>query len=104
MKRRGGPAHNARDRRSWRGAERATMVAHDLLVLADHNVVSIGVDFGRPAARVATEVFIVIEAHQAGLRDGGRDVVESAEAAGIGNELWRSASKTSQIVWPASSG
>jgi hypothetical protein len=81
------------------------MVAHDPPVLADHNAVSIGVDFGRPAGGTRCHrASIVIEAHQAGLRDGGRDVVESAEAAGLGNELWRSASKTSQIVWPASSG
>ena len=81
------------------------MVAHDPLVLADHNAVCIGADFGRPAGGTRCHrVFIVIEAHQAGLRDGGREVVESAEAVRIGNELWRSASKTSQIVWPASSG
>jgi hypothetical protein len=56
------------------------------------------VDFGRPSGGTRCHrVFIVIEAHQAGLRDGGRDVVESAEAAGRGDELWRSASKTSQL-------
>ena len=43
---------------------------------------------GRPTALAATEYLaIVVEAHQAGLRDRCRHRVESIEPAGIGNEL-----------------
>jgi hypothetical protein len=84
-------------------AERATMVAHDPPVLADHNAVSISVTFDRPADGTRCHrVFVVIEAHQAGLRDGGWDGVESVEAAGIGNKL--GPFRLSQIAWPVSSG
>lgn len=57
--------------------EPVTMVTHDPPILADHNVVSIGVNFDRPANGTHRHrEFIIVEAHQAGLRDGGQDRVD----------------------------
>ncbi len=64
------------------------MLADDPAVLADHDAVGIGVDLDRPPDRAGGHrVFVVVEAHQAGLGDRRRHRVESIEAAGIGNEL-----------------
>src|SRR2546429_9666912 len=69
-------------------AKRAMMLAYDPPVLADHDAVSIGVNFDRPADGTRCHrVFVVIEPHQAGLRDRGWHGMESVEPAGIGNEL-----------------
>src|SRR5215470_19309537 len=64
------------------------MFANDPPVLADDNAVGIGVNFNWPTDRARRDrVFVVVEAHQAGLRDRRRHRVEAIELAGIGNEL-----------------
>src|SRR5437870_13810087 len=57
-------------------------------VLADHDAVRIGMDFdGTANSTGGYRVFVVVEAHQAGLRDRRRHCVEAVEPARIGNEL-----------------
>src|SRR5580704_7062336 len=69
-------------------AERAGMLADDSPVLADHDAVGIGMNLdGTPDGARCHRVFVVIEAHQAGLRHRRLHRVESVEPAGIGNEL-----------------
>ena len=69
-------------------AERAGMLGDDPPVLADHDAVGIGMDFDRTPDRAGRHrVFVVVEAHQAGLRDRRRHRVEAVEPARIGNEL-----------------
>ena len=69
-------------------AERASMLGNDASVLADHNAVGVGMNLYRPPDSAGRDrVFIVVEPHQAGLRDRCRHRVESVEPAGIGNEL-----------------
>ena len=64
------------------------MFGDDPPVLADHDAVRIGVDFDGTADRTGGHrVFVVIEAHQAGLRDRRRHCMEPVEPASIGNEL-----------------
>jgi hypothetical protein len=64
-------------------AKRTTMLAHDPPVLADHDALGIGVNFDRPPDGMRRHrVSVIVEAHQAGLRHGGWDGVESVEAAG----------------------
>ena len=65
------------------------MLSDDPPVLADHDAVGIGVNLDRSSHGAGCHrVFVVVEAHQAGLRDRCRYRVESVEPAGIGNELW----------------
>src|SRR5476651_2486242 len=65
------------------------MLGNDAPVLADYNAVGIGMHLDRTPNRARSHrVFVVVEAHQAGLRDRCRHCVESIEPAGIGNELW----------------
>src|SRR2546421_8634004 len=46
-------------------------------------------DFDRtPYGVCHHRVFVVVEAHQAGLRDRRRHCVEAVEPTGIGNKLW----------------
>src|SRR6478736_2330859 len=70
-------------------AEGAKMLGNDAPVLADYNAVGIGMHLDRAPNRARRHrVFVVVEAHQAGLRDRCRHCMESIEPAGIGNELW----------------
>src|SRR3981081_4289017 len=63
------------------------MLGDDPTVLTDHDAVGIGVNIDRPSDRARRHrVFVVVEAHQAGLRDRRWYGVESVEPAGIGNE------------------
>src|SRR5438552_18799166 len=69
-------------------AERAGMFSDDPPVLADDDPVGIGMDFDRTPDRTSGDrVLVVVEAHEAGLRDRCRHGVESIEPAGIRNEL-----------------
>src|SRR5262245_39470558 len=64
------------------------MLSNDPPVLADRDAVGIGMDVDRTADRDGGyRVFIVVEAHQAGLGDRRRHRVEAIEPASIGNEL-----------------
>src|SRR6202035_5251034 len=65
------------------------MLSDDPPVLADYDVIRIGMNLDRTPDRTGCpRVSIVVEAHQAGLQDRCRHRVESIEPAGIGNELW----------------
>ena len=88
-------------------AKAALMLADGRAVLADDD--AIGVSPGsRPAGRPHAEgdrVFVVVEPHQAGLRDRGLCRVEPVERAGDRyTSCGRSASKACQIGRSASSG
>src|SRR5271165_4718843 len=66
----------------------AWMFRHHAPVLADDYAIGVGMDFDRAADRAgAHRVFVVVEPHQAGLGHRGRRLMESVEAAAIGNEL-----------------
>jgi hypothetical protein len=68
-------------------AEGALMLRDNPAVLADHDPVGIGVNLDRTPDRAgADRVFVVVKAHQAGLRHRGRQRVEAIEPAAIGNE------------------
>src|ERR1700722_2786392 len=65
------------------------MLGNDASVLADYDAVGVSMDFDRPSDRTGRDrVFVVVEAHEAGLRHRGRHRMESVEATGIGNEFW----------------
>src|SRR6187401_2003664 len=65
------------------------MLRNDTSVLADYYTVGIGMNLDRPTDRARRDrVLVVVEAHQAGLRDRCRHRVESVEPTGIGNKLW----------------
>src|SRR5258705_5762995 len=65
------------------------MLGNDASVLADHDAVGIGMNLDRtPDGAGRDRVFVVVEAHQAGLGYRCRYCMESIEPAGIGNELW----------------
>src|SRR5262245_52707428 len=64
------------------------MLADDPPVLADYNAIRIGMNLDRTPDRTGRHrVLVVVEAHQAGLRDRRLHRVESIEPASIGNEL-----------------
>lgn len=64
------------------------MLGNDAPVLTDYDALVIGMDLDRaPDGAGRDRVFVVVEAHQAGLGDRCRHRVESVEPAGIGNEL-----------------
>jgi hypothetical protein len=64
------------------------MLSDDPPILADHDAIRIGMNFDRSSDGTGRHrVLVVVEAHQAGLRDRCRHRVESIELAGIGNEL-----------------
>lgn len=70
--------------------ERAGMLGNDPAILADYDAIGIGMDLDRMsdrAGRHSHRVFVVVEAHKAGLRDRSRHRMESVKPAGIGNEL-----------------
>jgi hypothetical protein len=57
-------------------------------MLADYDAVGIGMNFDRSPDRTGRHrVLVVVEAHQASLRDRCGYRVESIEPAGIGDEL-----------------
>src|SRR6478672_3400589 len=65
------------------------MLGNDPAVLADYDAVRIGLDFNRPPNGAGRDrVFVVVEAHQAGLGDRGGHGMETVEATGIGDEPW----------------
>jgi hypothetical protein len=69
-------------------AERARMFGNAPAVLADHDAVGVGLHLDwTPDRAGGHRVLVVVEAHQAGLRDRRRHRVEAIEPASIGNEL-----------------
>ena len=67
--------------------EAAPVHRHDGAVLADDDPLGIGVDLDRTPDRTGHHgVAVVVKAHEAGLRDRGRQRVEAIEAPGIGHE------------------
>src|ERR1044071_1874453 len=73
---------------STQSLQGAPLPGDDPPVLADHDAIGIGVDLDRAPDRAGSHrVLVVVEAHQAGLRDRCRHCVESVEPARIGNEL-----------------
>src|SRR5215207_3471148 len=63
------------------------MIGDDAAVLTDLDSVRIGSDLDRPPDRAgADRVAVIVEPHEAGLRDRGRHRMEAAEAARIGHE------------------
>src|SRR6188768_2631987 len=65
------------------------MLGNDASVLADYDTVGVSMDLDRSSDGTGRDrVFVVVEAHQAGLRDRCRHRVESVEPTGIGNKLW----------------
>src|SRR5262245_47138616 len=69
-------------------AERTGMFSDDPPVLADHDAIRIGKDFDGPADSTGSHrVFVVVEAHQAGLGDRRRHRVEAVKPARIRDEL-----------------
>src|ERR1700693_2897784 len=63
------------------------MFGDDAPVLADYDAVGIGMNLDRTPARAGRHrVLVVVEAHQAGLRDRRRHRMEAVEPARIGNE------------------
>ena len=64
------------------------MLGDNASVLADYDAIGIGVNFDRAADSAGSyRVLVVVEAHQAGLRDRCRHRMEAIEPAGIRNEL-----------------
>src|SRR5271156_5955407 len=65
------------------------MLGDDPAVLTDYDAIGISMNLNRTTDCAGRDrVLVVVEAHQAGLRDRCRHRVESIEPAGIGNELW----------------
>jgi hypothetical protein len=63
------------------------MLGNNPAVLADYDTVRIGLDFnGPPNGARRHRVFVVVEAHQAGLGDRGGHGMEAVKATGIGDE------------------
>src|SRR3954453_18411494 len=70
-------------------AEVAGMLGKDAPVLADYNAVGIGMHLDWTPNRARRHrVFVVVEAHQAGLRDRCRHCMETTDPAGIWSRLW----------------
>src|SRR5690606_26485750 len=68
-------------------AKAACMLANDYAILADNDTIGIGMDLNRTADRARQDgVFVVVEAHGAGLRHRSGDAVEAIEASGIGDK------------------
>jgi len=69
-------------------AEAATMLADNRAVLADHDAIGIGLDLDRPANGTRSDrVLVVVEPHQAGLRDRCLDRVEPVERSADRHQL-----------------
>src|SRR5438876_10191296 len=74
------------DRRA--AAEAADMLADNLAFLADDNAIGIRLDLDRPANSTRGDrVFVVVEAHQTGLRHCRRHTMEAVKTTTIGDEL-----------------
>src|SRR5690606_29502295 len=68
-------------------SERAGMITDDHAILTDDDPIGIGMDLDRSTYGARQHrVFVVVEAHRAGLRYRGGNAVEAVEAAGIGDE------------------
>jgi hypothetical protein len=66
------------------------MLADDCALLADDDAIGIGLDLDRPTDRTRGDrVLVVVEAHQAGLRDRGSRRVEPVEWPSNLHELRR---------------
>jgi hypothetical protein len=64
------------------------MLRNNSSILTDHDAVGISLDPDRASDRAGRDrVFVVVEAHQTGLRDRRRHRMEAIEPTGIGNEL-----------------
>ena len=64
------------------------MLSNNAPILADHDAVGISLDLDRTSNRAGYDrVFVVVEAHQTGLRDRRRHGMEAIESTRIGNEL-----------------
>ena len=63
------------------------MAGHDLTVLPAFQPVGIGADLDGPPDRTGVDrVAVLVEAHEAGLGDGGRHCMEAVERADIGHQ------------------
>lgn len=68
-------------------AERACVLTDDRAILADDDAVGISMDLDRPTDGARQHrVFVVVEAHRAGLRHRRGNAMVAVEATGIGNE------------------
>src|ERR1700738_4534900 len=68
-------------------AETAAVVADDRAVLADHNALGVSLDLDRSAdSPRGDRVLVVVEAHEAGLRDRCLDCMEPVKRAADGHE------------------
>ena len=64
------------------------MLSNDAPILADHDAVGISLDLDWTSNRAGYDrVFVVVEAHQTGLRDRRWHGMEAIETPRIGNEL-----------------
>ena len=64
------------------------MLGNNTSILTDHDAIGIGLNLDRSSDCTGCDrVLVVVEAHQAGLRDRCRHRMEAVEAAGIGNEF-----------------
>src|SRR5437762_6664742 len=69
-------------------AEPAAMLADNYALLADHDPIGIGLNLDRPANRARGDrVLVVVEPHQAGLRDRRLRRVKAVERAADRHEL-----------------
>src|SRR5437762_13106072 len=70
-------------------AETAVMLANDCALLADHNAIGASLDLDWPADGARGDrVLVVVEPHQAGLRDRGLRRVEPVEWPSNLHQLW----------------
>src|SRR5262245_12651089 len=69
-------------------AEAAAMLADDRTVLTDHKTIGAGLDLDWPADGARGDrVLVVVEAHQAGLRDRRLDRIEAIKRAADRHQL-----------------
>src|SRR6476469_7969651 len=69
-------------------AKGSRVLGNDASILTDYDAIGIGLNFDWPSDCAGCDrVLVVVEAHQAGLRDRCRHRMEAVEAAGIGNEF-----------------
>src|SRR5476651_1151226 len=66
----------------------AGMFRDDATILTNDDPIGVGMDLHRPADGAGVHrVFVVVEAHQAGLRHRGRQRMKAIEPAAIRNEV-----------------
>ena len=69
-------------------AKGSRVLGNDASILTDHDAIGIGLNLDRtPDSAGCDRVFVIVEAHQTGLRNRRRHGMESVKPAGIGNEL-----------------